>query len=169
MFRFDPTIQQLPASRASIAYLAESSNQPNVAVPGKQAQSAQAFAVAVRTSADTVSFYVSLWLAVTREPLFYVYEKERIPLRALGEVADEAWIFCESMGFILDVVPLADHSPVELERILSRLRHDDVPDASDEPSRKPELGAQRFTPGPAQATSPSPAELARLGRLLASF
>ena len=160
MFHFDPSIQQLPSNREAIAYLAESSNQPIVAVPGRQAQAAQAFAVAIRTSGQTFSFYVGLWLALAKEPIFYVHESRHLPLSVLESVAEEAWNFCESMGFILDVVPLAQRSVVEVERILSRLRPGEGVE---------EISAAPITPGPAPARDPSPAQLGRLGRLLASF
>jgi len=170
VFHFDPSIQQLPVSREAIAYLAESSNQPIVAVPGRQAQAAQAFAVAIRTSAETCSFYVVLWLAVAKEPAVWVYETRHLPISAIAGVADEAWNFCESMGFILDVVPIAQRSAAEVNRILARLRREE--EGTDElPVPVPAPAAPTVTPGPSAGPGLllSPAQLGRLGRLLASF
>ncbi|WP_373046251.1 hypothetical protein [Vulgatibacter sp.] len=174
MFHFDPTIQELPVNRESIAYLAESSNQPHVAVPGRQAQSSQAFVVALRTSSETVSIYVSLWLVLAREPAVWVYEKQNLPLSVLHEAVEEAWHFCESMGFMMDVVP-ADLGHVELARILSRLQRGGETEADEaQPVRPAEAPGAFGTPGPAGGSltptfTPSPGQLARLGRLLASF
>lgn len=170
MFHFDPTLQQLPATPGSVVYFAESSNQPNVAVPGRQAQAAQAIVVALREGGGAVSVYVSLFLVVDREPVIFAYEVRPLPRAGLDAAVDEAWAFCESMGFILDVVPFGDRSPAERERLLTRLR----PAAPGE--HTPPLAAEApaaLTPGPHAAPNapftPSPAQLARLGRLLASF
>ena len=169
MFHFDPTIQQLPARPEAVAYFAESSNQPNVAVPGRQAQAAQAVVTALRTSSETVSVFVSLFLVIDRAPAVYAYDMRNLPLAALEGAVDEAWAFCESMGFILDVVPFDTRSPAEQDRLLSRLRpsgHDDSLALAAEPP-------SALTPGPATAPArtftPSPDQIARLGRLLASF
>jgi hypothetical protein len=170
VFHYDPTIQQLPAHPGSIAYFAESSNQPNVAVPGRQAQAAQAIVLALRSGKGMVSVFVSLYLVVDREPAVYAYEIRDLPRAGLDAAVEEAWAFCESMGFILDVVPFDSRSPVEQARLLTRLRpagrdDTDIPIAAEPPAA--------LTPGPAgqpdTTFTPSPAQLARLGRLLASF
>lgn len=171
MFRYDPSIRRLPASAASVAWLAESSNQPNVAVPGRQAQAAHAYAVALRRPGGALTCYVSLWLTLDREPAIYVHQQERATGAALDRLAEDAREFCESMGFILDVVPLRDEAAAaDRARILARLRREE--DADDR-----QLGAEPptalATPGPAavpaNAFEPTPEQIARLGKLLASF
>src|SRR5690606_27527356 len=124
LFHFDPTIRQLPVRRGSIAWLAESSNQPNVAVPGRQAQAAQAYAVALRARGGTLAGYVSLWLTAAREPVVYVHDEENLPESALERFTQAARDFCESMGFILDPVSLDDASDEDRARILARLRRE---------------------------------------------
>lgn len=168
MFHFDPNLQQLSAPPGSVVYVAESSNQPNVAVPGRQAQAAQAIVVGLR-SGHSVSVFVSLYLAQERVPAIFVHERRRVPLTALDRAVEDAWVFCESMGFILDVQPFGSMSRVEQERLFARLRPGEASDTNAPVVPEPPAA---LTPGPTTpvaAPTPSPAELARLGRLLASF
>ena len=106
VFQFEPSLQQLAAKPGQLLALAESSNQPNVHVPGRQAQAAQAFVAAIQTSPDTCSIFVYLWLTQSRAPAIFAHERRHLPLASLEAAEDEAWHFCESMGFMLDRIAL---------------------------------------------------------------
>lgn len=169
MFRFEPTVHTLPVAPEAIVYLAESSNQPHVAVPGRKAQAAQATVVGLREGTDACSVYISLWLLADCELAVWVHETTVLPLTRLEEVAEEAWLFCESMGFIMDVVPFDTLPPAEREAILDRiLRAEEAPEVVlPQPAPAAALATEvESEPAP---FSPSPSDLARLGRLLSSF
>lgn len=176
MFQFDPRWKQLPATRGSIAFLAQSSNQPNLAVPGHQAQAAQAWIVALRTSGDTCSIFVFLWLMRERQAAVYTTPQQHLPLATLDGLIDEAQQFCESMGFIVDTIPFATLPAEEQQAILDRLppfqKEGARAAAAAPPPTPPEV--QLVTPGPAAAAASSapavsPDQIAGLGKLLASF
>lgn len=161
MFRFEPDIQHLSLDRSSLAWLAESCNQPNVAVPGHQAQAAQGIVLAVEAGGG-LTCQVAIWLTGTRRLAIFTHPDTMSP-DELPRAIDEAQLFCESMGFILEPMPLES---AEVDRVLARLAgHDDSPaePAIIEVVPPPETTPAASTPGPC------PEELARLGRLLSSF
>ena len=169
MFRFEPTIHQLPVEPEALVYLAESSNQPHVAVPGRKAQGAQANILALRNSPDTCWIYISLRLLADRELAVWVHEATELPLSLLQEVAEEAWLFCESMGFIMDVVPFDSRSASERAAILDRLRRSEGDAEASLPPAATTAGRGGEADSVQASFTPSPADLARLGRLLSSF
>lgn len=175
LFQYDPRLKQLPSVRESILFLAESSNQPTVAVPGYEAQPTQAYAVGLRTRSDVGSVLVALWMRHSSELAVFVHERRRLPLAGIEAARDEAWHFCESMGFILDPIPFDAMAPEDQLATLERLPPFRTPETRADSQGLPQTEAvsSRIT---VEADRPSghgptfsPDQLSRLGRLLASF
>lgn len=178
MFVVESSLQHLPARRESIACLSESSNQPYVAVPGKQAQATQAFVVGLRDAPDTYAMYICLWLTLTRESVIYRFDGKLTRVDALEQAQNDALQFCEEMGFIMDAISYRRMTPDAQAALLDRLppfqadparRQSLGPVLQPLPPAAPPLGPSDITPGPARATVASPLEAARVARLLASF
>ena len=182
MFHYDSSLLQLAARPGQLLALAESSNQPQVHVAGRQAQPAQAFVVSLRQGPDTGSVFIYLWLTLARQPAVFVPDERTLPLSSLARVEEEAWNFCESMGFMLDRAQVG--SPAEQAELFARLPPFQRPAerASVEPLVSPGPAAAFGTPPPLPTTTPAPPatpgpgaaaltqeELAQLGRLLGGF
>ena len=95
----DPTRTHLSSVR-TVVELFESTNQPSVQPAGRNAQPAQAVVVAVDESAG-LRVQVVLTLIETQENVIYASD-ELVPDEDLEAALDEAHLFAESMGFILD-------------------------------------------------------------------
>lgn len=172
MFAIDPTVHRIRAGRDQIVTLVESINQPHVAVPGKQAQNAQAFVIGIRRPSGDFAVHVYLWLARTREAVVYSPEQRIVPLAAYRDAELEALQFCESMGFMTEPVGFRHLGPEAQDALLARLP----------PFRDPVATADAAAPGPSVLASPldpsaapapaapvTPEQLEKLGRLLGSF
>jgi hypothetical protein len=195
VFQVDPALSFLRATREQVAKIVESINQPVVAVPGKQAQIAQAFVVSLKNPGGSHSVYVHLFLAQTREAVLYAHEPRQLTAQQCREAEEEAHHFCESMGFMLDNISFATLPGAQQDELLRRL-----PPFQRDPSRVAleaggNLAAQGLTPpggvaippgprpttlspqnqailggGPApSAPTTTPEQMQRLARLLASF
>lgn len=164
MFQYDPRLQQIPSARESILRLSESSNQPTVAVPGHEAQPAQAFIVAMRVGSDRATILVSLWLPRQRKLAVFVHDPRHVGLDEVAAAIGDAKEFCESMGFILDEIPWQATGAEEQLAVLDRLPPFRKPD----PQAELTPGLPRVEPSSSSETL-SPDQLGKLGRLLASF
>jgi hypothetical protein len=168
MFAIDPGLQQIHAARDQIVTLLESINRPHVAVPGKQAQQAQAFVIGVRRPSGDFTVHVYLWLTQTREAVVYTPEQRVVPLAGYRDAELEATGFCESMGFMTEPVGFRNLAPEAQDALLARL-----PPFRD-PARSAEGPSVLSSPvdlpaAPAPAGEASPEQLEKLGRLLGSF
>lgn len=174
MFAIDPAVQRIHAGRDQIVTLVESINQPHVAVPGKQAQNAQAFVIGIRRPSGDFAVHVYLWLARTREAVVYSPEERVVPLAAYRDAELEALQFCESMGFMTEPVGFRNLSPEAQDALLARLPpfRDPVQLAATAPEA-PGLSvlASPLAPSavPAAAGEATPEQLDKLVRLLGSF
>ena len=173
MFTVDPSVQQIQASREQIVTLAESINQPHVAVPGKQAQNAQAFVIGIRRPTGDFSVHVYLWLAQTREAVVYSPESGTVPLSAYRDVELEALQFCESMGFMTEPVGFRNLAPEAQDRLLAQLPpfRRQVPDPAPVSVEAAPVLASPLEPLPVPAPSAtaSPEQLEKLARLQGWF
>jgi hypothetical protein len=172
MFAIDPGLQQIHAARDQIVTLLESINRPHVAVPGKQAQQAQAFVVGFRRPSGDFAVHVYLWLTQTGEAVVYSPEQRVVPLERYREAELEAAQFCESMGFMTEPVGFRDLAPEAQDALLSRLppfRDPSWPTAA--AGEGPGVLASPVEPpaAPAPAGAATPEQLDKLGRLLGSF
>jgi hypothetical protein len=151
LFRPDPTIAFVDATRERVVALVESLNQPQISIPSKPSQAAHGFLCGLRTSSGALSLYVGLYLPQSVENVIYVYEPRELGLDAFRAARTEGLQFLESMGFMLDDLRFTNQNPEQQERTLKR-----VPIFS------------RPASSPASKTQ-SPANESALARLLASF
>jgi hypothetical protein len=121
MFLVDPAASFLRATREQVVGVLESINQPVVVVPGKQAQIAQAFVVALRNPGGSCSVHIYLFLTQTREAVMYAHEPRQLTAEQCRGAEDEAVHFCESMGFLLDNLNFASLPGGQRDELLRRL------------------------------------------------
>jgi uncharacterized iron-regulated membrane protein len=153
LFRPDPRLTHVPATREQVVAVIESINQPQISIPGKQPQAVQAHIVGLRQQNGTFAIYVGLFLRQTGESVIYAHERPEIPLEAFREVEAEGLHFLESMGFMLDNVNYTKLAPEAQAQTLQRI---------------PLLHPQRPAAPPAAAdVRASPRQA--LARLLAGF
>jgi hypothetical protein len=173
MFEIQPAIRHLSVDRAQVASISNSINHPQVAVPTKPTQKAEAFVVTLREAGDLVVVFICLWLDLNRE--LVVYGAAPVPAGEGEELYVEAIAFCESMGFIMEEMHFAQLDAASQEELLVRL-----PPFGSERRLAASLVEPEATPGGAWVTArPEPtgehgrqvsaAELDKLGRLLARF
>jgi Tfp pilus assembly protein PilF len=109
----------IDAQPAQVLDLFESTNQPLVQPTGRSAQAAQAVVVAVRTRAG-VQVLVALTLTQTGENVIYA---SPVPVREseAQQAFEEALMFAESMGFILDTTGFRTLDTAHQHALLDRL------------------------------------------------
>jgi len=98
--REDPGRTHLATSENRVVALYESTNQPHVQPTGRSAQTAQATVAALQNDEGDCEIVVSLHLTEGGENV--VYASEPIPAASVPQALEEAVLFAESMGFILD-------------------------------------------------------------------
>jgi len=163
VFKPEPSIRFVPATREQVVAIVESINQPQVSIPGKSPQTVSGHLCALRNPNGTFSIYVSLHLPKAGENVVYVHDRPQLGVEEYREAEIEALQFLESMGFMLDNLNFRNLSPAVQDETLAR-----IPLFS--PPRAP-------APAPAAAASSSaqpqgaaaPADPARVARLLAAF
>jgi hypothetical protein len=152
VFRPDPSISHVPATREQVVAVIESINQPQISIPTKAPQSVQAHLVGLRNPNGSFSIYVGLHLRQSAENVIYVHERRELPVEAYPEVEMEGLQFLESMGFMLDNTNIRNLAPEAQDQILSRVALFTRP---------------RAAPPAVAVARPSPAQ--SLARLLAGF
>lgn len=158
MFKPEPSIRFVPATREQVVAIVESINQPQVSIPGKPAQTVVGHLCGLRNANGTFSIYVSLHLPKTGENVVYVHDRRQLAVEEYRDVEVEALQFLESMGFMLDNLNFRNLAQPVQEQTLAR-----IPLFS--PPKAPTAGA---APAPAEG-APSGADSARVARLLAAF
>ncbi len=157
MFKPEPGITHVPATREQVVAIVESINQPQVSIPGTPPQAVSGPLVGVRNPNATFSIFVALHLPKSGENVVYVHDRKQLGVEEYREVEIEGLQFLESMGFMLDNLNFRNLGAEAQAQTLRR-----IPLFS--PPRPPSA-----TPTPvagAKAAGPDPA---RLARLLASF
>jgi len=154
VFEPDPSILYIPATREQVVALVESINQPQVSIPGKEAQTVQGFLCGLRNPNGTFSIFVSLFLPRTNENVVYLSDRREVTMDEYRDVEVEGLHFLESMGFMLDNLNFRNLAQAQQVETLKRVPLFRVP-------------------RPATADSgPPPGEtgrLERIARLLASI
>jgi hypothetical protein len=166
VFKPEPSIASVPASRDQVVAVVESINQPQVSIPGKPPQPVVGHLCGVRNANGTFSIYVGLHLPKTGENVVYVHDRRQLGVDAYRDVEIEGLQFLESMGFMLDNLNFRNLAPDVQEETLRRIplfSGPRAPAGAGAPATAPAM-----TPPPAAPSSPS-ADPARLARLLASF
>lgn len=148
MFQPDASLACLPVSRGQVVSLLESLNQPQISIPGRSAQGAQAYLCGVRHDDGSCAVFVSLFLADAGENVVYVHAPPRLPPARYAAAEEEGRQFLESMGFILDDLNFRSMSQEQQALAMERV---------------PLFSSPRAAPAD-RAASP-----AAIGRLLASF
>lgn len=190
MFFLDPTLTRLDATRDSVASIAESVNHPHVGVPGREAQQTSGFVVGLRNADGTYAIFVYLWLTRTREAVIYGMNDRRLHADEYASAQNEAFQFCESMGFIMEGLGYRNLGPEAQDELLAKLPPFQREPAPQQLEGNPTLNAgpagpsmnspfvAAATPGPEvpiELLEPTPESLAepidtsRIARLLASF
>ncbi|GEJ58072.1 hypothetical protein [Anaeromyxobacter diazotrophicus] len=148
MFQPDESLGYLPASREQVVSLLESINQPQISIPGKAAQTAQAYLCGLRNADGSFAVFASLFLSAAGENVIYAHAPPRLPGGQYAAAESEGRQFLESMGFILDDLNFRGMAPEQQALAMERV---------------PLFSAPRAAPAD-RVTSP-----AALARLLASF
>lgn len=150
MFRPDPSLTHVPASRDQVVSVIESINQPQISIPTKAPQAVQAHLVGLRNPGGSFSIVIGLYLRQSGENVVYTCDRAEFPVGAYREVEAEGLHFLESMGFMLDNANFAKLGPEAQGEALARI---------------PLLSPPR--PAPAAAARPAPHQA--LARLLAGI
>ena len=151
VFRPDPTVPIVAATREHVVALVESINQPQISIPTKPPQAVQGHLVGVRNASGSFSVHVVLFLTQSGENVVYVHEPRELSFDDYREAEAEGLGFLESMGFMLDDLNFRSLTREQQEATLRRL-----PIFS--------------RPAPPRAPAPAaPDAAAALARLLASF
>lgn len=148
----------IDAQPSQVLELFESTNQPLVQLTGRAAQAAQAAVVAVRTRAG-VEAIVALTLTQSGETVIYASDKP-VPEAQAAQALEEALLFAESMGFILDTAGYRTLDTAHQYALVERL-----PAFQSLPSRPTERIAAPAPAPAARAADP----LAAVARLFAAF
>jgi hypothetical protein len=167
MFKPEPSIAAVPASRDQVVAVVESINQPQVSIPGKPTQPVVGHLAGVRNANGTFSIYVGLHLPKTGENVVYVHDRRQLDAHAYPEVELEGLQFLESMGFMVDNLNFRNLAPGMQEETLRRIPLFSGP----RPAAATGPAAPALTPPPAAAAATPSSTHAdpRLARLLASF
>jgi hypothetical protein len=157
VFRPEPSITHVPATREQVVAIIESINQPQVQIPGKPPQTVFGHLVGVRNPNATFSIFIALHLPKTGENVVYAHERRQLTVEGYREVEVEGLQFLESMGFMLDNLNFRNLAAAAQEQILKRVPLFWPP--------RPLASAPTPPPG-VRAAVP---DAARVARLLASF
>jgi hypothetical protein len=121
MFAIDSSLTHIDASHEQIVAIIESVNQPQVGVPGKSPQVAQAYVAGVRNPNASFSIYVYLILRQEYEAVIFIHPRRQFPLEAYREIEAEALHFVESMGFMMENVNFRNLSKAAQDELVERL------------------------------------------------
>lgn len=190
MFTIDPTLRHLSAAPELLVSIDQSINQPHVAVPQREAQAASGFIVSLGGD-GAVDLFIYLWLSRAREAVIYRHDGSLERGAALEAARLQALEFCESMGFMMERLPIASLELEERRALLSELPPFQLEPAprqlegraslQDRPSGPSMNAHYDGTPGPvnlpAEALEPivddapalTSAEVERFARLLVRF
>jgi len=157
VFKPEPDISHVPATREQVVAIVESINQPQVSIPGKAPQACSAHLCGVRNPNATFSIFVALHLPKSGENVVYVHDRRELAVDEYRDVEVEALQFLESMGFMLDNLNFRNLGADAQAQTLQR-----IPLFS--PPRPPAPAATS-----AAGASPAGSDPARVARLLAAF
>ncbi len=154
MYQIDPKLKFLSPNRDQVVAVVESINQPQVIIPGRGPQGAQAYVAGLRNPNATFSIFIYLWLSKSKEAVIYSYHQQQFSLEDYREAESEALHFVESMGFMMENLNFRNLSAEAQKEVFDR-----VPIFA---------SAQRTPEGPVEVKDVDEAEQ-KLARLLAAF
>ncbi len=157
MFSVDANFARQAIQREQILALTQSMNAITVQVPGFPVAPAMGYVLAYTPEAGKAAVAIVLHYTDSGRMVAYVPEPKRFPLTELGGVTDEAVVFLESMGFILDDTKFGTLAPADQEALLTRV-----------PLFHPAPPAAITAAAPAKTPAAHPKSEA-VGRLLMSF
>jgi hypothetical protein len=149
MYELEPRVTHIAAAREHVARIYQSLNQPHLAIPGKGAQSCQAYVVGTRNADGSFTVWVFLHLIETEEGAVFLSDNRALAADQYAAEEADALSFLESMGFMADDLRFRERPLEEQESLVKTLPC-----------------FQKLT-GKKKSTEPSKAE--KLARLLASF
>jgi hypothetical protein len=156
VYQIDPKLKSLSPQREQIVAVVESINQPQVIIPGRGPQAAQAYVAGLRNANASFSIYIYLWLAQSKEAVIYSYHMPQFALEDYREAEAEALHFVESMGFMMENLNFRNLSADAQKEIYER-----VPVFSPTPQRAVEPVVEKAAPVEASDQ--------KLAKLLAAF
>jgi hypothetical protein len=121
VYQIDPNLKSLSPTREQIVAVVESINQPQVIIPGREPQAAQAYVAGLRNSNATFSIYIYLWLAQAKEAVIYGYHRSQFVLEDYREAEAEALHFVESMGFMMENLNFRNLSAEAQKEVFERV------------------------------------------------
>jgi hypothetical protein len=177
VFRPDPSIQVLAATREQVVAVVESINQPQVSIPGKPVQTCSGHLCGIRNANGTFAIYVGLHVPATGENVVYASDRRQITTAdEYREVELEALQFLESMGFMLDNLNFRNLPPDQQQATLERIplfspqrARPPAPTPAPIASAAPSIVAPSMAAAIAAGPAPTADHAARIARLLASF
>ncbi|MBI3179431.1 MAG: hypothetical protein HYZ27_07195 [Deltaproteobacteria bacterium] len=157
MFSVDAHFAPQSMQREQVLALTQSMNAITVQVPGFPVAPAMGYVLSYAPTGGQAAVVILLHYSDSNRTVAYVPDEASFPLTDLPRVTEEAAVFLESMGFILDDTAFGTLAPAEQEALLQRTP----------------LPAAGTTAAPAAAASPKKtaagSKSEAVGRLLMSF
>lgn len=163
MFIVDQTIEDLKIRERNLFKVFFSMNNHQVATPEMMLEEARSYIMFFREAKDKISAFIGLHLLLTDRKLYYSHSSNPFPAEELDAVQEEALVFAEGLGAMLDELDFTRLSPGEANRWIDR---QDIFKSIPEPHSAPETqtpeAVQSEPPAGQQAQSgpPSVAEQA---------
>jgi len=168
MFTIDPSITAIPLQGKNLFKALFSMNTHQVATPEMGLADARSYVFFFREGNKRLSAYIGIYLLHADRKLFYPYSGNPFLENELGNVEEEARIFVEDLGAMLDEIDCARMSDLEKDHwieeqgILSRPPAPETqPEAQPVPAPQPEAiqappVQQVLTPPPMPQVTPTP-------------
>jgi len=116
MFTIDPDITDAQLKEKDLVKVIFSINTHDVATTETGNERASSSVIFVREGKTKLSAYVGLYLLNTERKLFYSHSSNPFPKKDLQEVENEARLFVEELGALLDEEDFSTMSELEKER-----------------------------------------------------
>jgi hypothetical protein len=121
VYQIDPKLKYLSATREQVVAVVESINQPQVIIPGRGPQAAQAYVAGLRNANASFSIFIYLWMSQSKEAVIYSYHQREFALEDYREAESEALHFVESMGFMMENLNFRNLSPEAQKEVFERV------------------------------------------------
>lgn len=119
MFELCEQKSSLPLERERIRRLMISFNEPVVAAPRHSAQPTRAYICTFKED-EGLSVYIYLYLTIDKVGLIYKYTEE-IPSEGSQDAEDEAVLFAEDMGFMIDDIKFDELDTSQQDKLLAMI------------------------------------------------
>lgn len=149
MHALDPRLTHIPTTRERVVSLHMGLNAPQLAIPGKPPQAAQAYLVGTRNEDQTFTCWLYLHLLDSDEAAIFLGAARQVPGHAYLAEEGEALSFLEGLGFMTDDQRWRERTDEEQDALVARL--------------------PCFAPRPPRPPPEAPRGDVALARLLASY